>query len=357
MPSIGRLNCTNPLPLKPEAVNKKKPVPNPHDAFFRRTLGREAVAREFLRHYLPAPVSARLDLQTVALEDASFVDEALREHVSDLLYRVGLREGGTAFVYVLLEHKSVPDERVALQVLRYLAQAWDRLPAPLPLIVPVVIYHGAQPWRVGRHLRDLFGPNTQDDIWRRFLPDFEYHLCDLTKYADEELRGGLGLGAALKLLKHIFGQRLRAKLPDIFRELAEELPEQEVIAQLETMLHYLAASRRIATPQIREALYEVDKPGGRMITVLDELRQEGRLQGLQQGRQEGRQEGLREGATELTLQLLRAKLGRLDLATKERVQALAYPQLKQLTKALLQFESRADLEKWLRRHAAPATKS
>jgi hypothetical protein len=84
-------------------MRKKKQIPNPHDAFFRQTLQRPGVAAEFLRLYLPEDIVAQLDLSRVTLEDGSFVDEKLREHFSDLLYRVGLRGGGDAFVFFLLE--------------------------------------------------------------------------------------------------------------------------------------------------------------------------------------------------------------------------------------------------------------
>lgn len=155
-------------------------------------MARPRAVAEFLRLYLPADLVAQLNLNQVHLEDSSFVDEKLREHFSDLLYRVGLKEGGEAYVYFLLEHKSAPDERVGIQLLRYLAQAWDRIPLPLPLIIPVVVYHGAVPWNVGERLSSLFGKPAGEQIWRRYLPDFEYHLCDLSRFSDEELAGNEG---------------------------------------------------------------------------------------------------------------------------------------------------------------------
>jgi predicted transposase YdaD len=136
--------------------------------FFRQTLQRPGVAAEFLRLYLPEGIVARLDLRRVTLEEGAFVDEKLRRHFSDMLYRVGVKGGGDAFVFFLLEHKSAPDERV-VQLLRYMALAWDRLPLPLPLIIPVVVYHGAAPWRVSRRLSGLFAPSVNDAVWREYL--------------------------------------------------------------------------------------------------------------------------------------------------------------------------------------------
>ncbi|MGH9842745.1 MAG: Rpn family recombination-promoting nuclease/putative transposase [Blastocatellia bacterium] len=328
-------------------MRKRKGIPNPHDAFFRRTMARPRAVAEFLRLYLPTAIVARLDLSLVHLEDASFVDEKLREHFSDLFYRVGLKEGGEAFVYFLLEHKSAPDERVAIQLLRYLAQAWDRIPLPLPLIIPVVIYHGAVPWNVGERLSSLFTKPAGEQIWRRYLPDFEYHLCDLSRFRDEELAGNEGLSAALKLLKYIFRRELPEKLPGIFRELAGALPEQEAATQVETMVSYLTESQRVTERQISKALFEAAE-GGRMETVLDKMRQQWRFEGQQEGQRKGKQ----IGAVEVALGQLRLKVGRLNRATVEQIQALPVASLKRLGKALLQFKSRADLDAWLRRSAA-----
>ncbi len=82
-----------------------------------------------------------------------------------------LRDGAPAFVHVLLEHKSTSDPAIALQLARYKSRIWeayadgklsvhwpggaggpsgsttrvDRLWA-LPAIIPVVFYHGGDPW-------------------------------------------------------------------------------------------------------------------------------------------------------------------------------------------------------------------
>ena len=75
------------------------------DKFFKAALTQPDAARSFLRDYLPAAVAETLDLSRLQLIKDSFVDEALQEQFSDLLYEVGLRDGGQAYVCVLFEHK------------------------------------------------------------------------------------------------------------------------------------------------------------------------------------------------------------------------------------------------------------
>ncbi|MEK7832858.1 MAG: Rpn family recombination-promoting nuclease/putative transposase, partial [Acidobacteriota bacterium] len=83
-------------------------IDNPHDAFFKAAFGRREVAADLLANYLPPEVAATLDLNTLEPIKDSFVDPELREHFSDLLYRVGLQGGGSAYACLLFEHKSTP---------------------------------------------------------------------------------------------------------------------------------------------------------------------------------------------------------------------------------------------------------
>ncbi len=333
----------------------RKRVPNPHDAFFRRVLSDLPVAAEFLRHYLPPAVSAALDLTTVQLEETSFTDHKLRQHAADLLFHVRLAKEGEAYILVLLEHKSAPDERVALQVLRYAVLKWDRLSLPLPLILPVVVYHGAIPWRIGRKLGGLFGKLYHEKIWRRYLPDFEYHLCDLSKFDDNELQGGEGLGAVLKLLKHVFRPDLKETLPEVILDTAVALSEVKATERLETMAVYLGEAGKVSEDAFEEALFKASNAGGLMETFLERLGR--RLNPIaveaatKEAMERGMERGMEQAVLEMTVALLKRKLGKLNKRSMNKIQQLPITELKQLGMDLLDFQSRADLDQWLEQQA------
>lgn len=69
-------------------------IHNPHDRFFRESFGRPEIVRNYLQEYLPPDLLSLLELDQLTLEDGSFIDESLREHQSDLLYRVQLQDDG-----------------------------------------------------------------------------------------------------------------------------------------------------------------------------------------------------------------------------------------------------------------------
>lgn len=324
---------------------------NPHDAFFRRMLARPERAAEFLRWYLPPKISALLDLTTLALEDTSFIDPDLREHFSDLLFRVRLKGGGEAFVLILLEHKSSPEPRVALQLLRYEALTWDRLPLPLPMLIPVVVYHGKEKWKVGKKFSSLFG--SVDKVWRRYLPNFEYHLCDLSKYRDDQLHGEGGLAPILKLLKYVFRPELATKLPEVFLETAKATSESQAKEELRTMVYYLESSGRADAEMVLNAFSKTRHKGGEMESIWTRLIEEFSPGVYKDLEARSSQQGMQQATIDLTLDMLEHKFGELETGVAEKIRGLAIGDVKNLAMDLLDFQSRADLDKWLQEHVQP----
>jgi len=50
---------------------------------------------------------------------------------------------------------------------------------------------------------------------RPYVPEYRYHLSDLSAYSDEELKRTAELGTGLLVLKHIFRPELRDHLPEV----------------------------------------------------------------------------------------------------------------------------------------------
>jgi hypothetical protein len=192
---------------------------NPHDRFVKEVFARQDCAAAHLRAFLPPAVRAALDLRTLELVSGSFVDEALQEHHTDLLYRVRLA-GREAFVYVLFEHQSTVDPLMALRVLRYVLRIWSRWQADhpgsqeLPPVVPMVLYHGEGRWSAPTNLRQLQGQGRAElEALLAHAPSCGFVLVDLSDLEDEVLRevareGAAFAGLALLTLKHVRSIRL-----------------------------------------------------------------------------------------------------------------------------------------------------
>jgi predicted transposase YdaD len=171
-----------------------------HDHFLKKLLEQPGTAGALLREHLPPEIVAGFADAEPELVPGTFVDPGLRETQSDRLFKVRRRDGGTAYVYCLVEHKSAPDRRIGLQLLGYLSAIWKRLGTQpehqekLPLVVPLVIYHGETrwkgPWRFSESL-----DASQEQI--SSLLDFPIPVLDVGHVerrrlsSQPHLRGGL----------------------------------------------------------------------------------------------------------------------------------------------------------------------
>ncbi len=297
---------------------------NPHDVFFKQYLSHPSAAADFLRQHLPTAMASLLDLTRLELVKDSFVDEQLRIHFSDLVYRTVTTAQTPLAVSLLFEHKSYPDEWVNFQVLRYQVRLWEqeftqlqaaqnearkaqttkgrveRVHTLTPILV-LLVYHGQAEWKVSlrfaRHLTGLQDPESAlAKALERYVPDFEPHLVNLTALPDEAIQGEIVTRLFVLVLKHIFEQGLGGQLDEILTMAAAVLRQPNGMAMVVALLRYLGrAGIQVRKEEVAQKLLALlPKEGGMLMqTMAEEWIEEGKRIGLQEGRQEGQQEGQR----------------------------------------------------------------
>jgi len=287
---------------------------NPHDSFFKDLFTRQEAAHDFLKLYLPPEVAAALDPDRLDIRKDSFIDPELQEHFSDILYRVGLASGGESYVYVLFEHKSYPDPRIAWQLLRYLVRIWeqaDKQGEPLLPVLPLVVYHGRPRWGVARDFAALFDLPA---VLQPYLPQFQYHLADLSAYSEAEIKAKVERAVILQIgllsLKYIYAEDVGEQLERIIRLAYELLDQPTALDYIRTILRYMAAGTdRLNETELKTIILKVIEEGDKLMpTLAEQWMQQGEAIGLEKGeaigRQKGREEGREEGR-EAALNVLR----------------------------------------------------
>src|SRR6056297_256410 len=123
-----------------------KKIQSANDHVFKNILGREDVARDFIRYYMPAEITSELNLDSLEVASESYISDHLEESLSDLVLTMQLKSGDPAEVYILIEHKSGLGKWTKLQLFKYMSEMWQKAAKinkeRLPLIVPLVFYHG-----------------------------------------------------------------------------------------------------------------------------------------------------------------------------------------------------------------------
>ncbi len=291
---------------------------NPHDHFFKVLFSSKQNAIDFVQHYLPAEVVQCLTLPTLEISKDSFIDATLSEHYSDLLYQVDLQNGQPSYIYLLFDHKSYVDPLVGLQLLGYMVRIWDLwlsqekekrkrqreqqelIPKlQLPPIMPIVLYHGEENWRVAPQFTALFELPPE---LGRYVPSFEYWLCDLSKYSDEELKGAVIsviLRTGLLTLKYALRPGLQERLADIFGLLRELTDKRTGLEYLEALLRYVSVKKEVTIEELERVVKEVfSKEEDIMADIAQKWIVIGLNEGLAKGRAEGHAEGRVEGCVE-----------------------------------------------------------
>lgn len=295
-----------------------------HDGFFKALMDQPGTAGVLLRERLPQPVTALLAPGEPELVEGSFIDEELRETRSDRLYRVGLRGGDSGYIYCLLEHKSTPDPRVALQLLRYIVRIWDRFDRDargrglLPAVIPLVVYHGAEPWKAPSRFVDMV---ASSDTLKLHLLDFPFGVVDVGRIDDVELSRDSRLRAGLLVLKYAMiampDERWQGVIAGVFAEL-RSMPQEFLEAVLRYMIRaYGYVDERGLAQALKRAMPEKEK---QMLSIAArEWLDQGRREGRDEGRREGRDVGRREGEVRALLRVLERRFGSVPHECEEAI--------------------------------------
>ena len=269
-----------------------------HDQFFKYVFSKPQTARTFFSNYLPPQVCNLLDFTSISVLKDSFVDAKMRVHLSDLLYQIQLKEPGQyLYIYILFEHKSYADEMVALQLLRYMVTIWhhsQKKGKKLIGILPIVFYHGEKAWQAPTNFQALI---DAPPALREYMPEFRYHLCNISQIEDEDIKGDAELKAALFSMKYVPRKDIKEKLDTIFRFVLDIEAEETLMAMTEAMLAYLpAAKTKLTIEDIEKVIQEISEERGKnMNSFVDVWVERGKMEGIQLGKLEGIQEGKLEG--------------------------------------------------------------
>ncbi len=286
-------------------TGKPKPLPKvSHDALFRALLENPGQATTLLRDYLPKAFAARMVDKPAKLVDGTYVDKDSRMTQSDRLFEVKLSGGSPALIYALLEHKSTLDAGTPLQLLGYMVRIWTRYaghkPArlrKLPVILPMVFYHGRAPWTVPQ----VFGEMVQSDKDSApFVPSFHYVLHDLADEPQQTLSGDTPVRSILTALRYV--QRNNEVSHAILTTILRGLPDGSDLEQV--AFRYIVERYTVLPDDVRVALDDAKQDGGKalMDTVAEAWKKqaeaEGEAKGLAAGEALGREKGLAEGLLE-----------------------------------------------------------
>lgn len=269
-------------------------VQTPHDKFFKETFGKIGVAKDFLNNYLPENITNIVDMNTIEPQKDSFIDKELKEIFADMLFKVNINNE-EGYIYFLFEHKSYTSKNISFQLLKYMIGIWEAKinneeTDRFPMIIPLVIYHGKNNWNISTTLGEMIeGYDSFSPELKKYIPNFEYLLYDISRYKDEDIKGELYLRIALTIYRDIFTKDDKGIEKTILRssEYLAKLEDQHTgVEYFETLMSYVFNAR---TDWTKEAVNEIlgkiktTYPEGSevVMTLAEQFREEGTMRGLE----------------------------------------------------------------------------
>ena len=302
----------------------------PHNNLMLAILEEPSRALSILRLGLAPWIVEQLADEPPQPQDGSFVDQHLRATHSDKLFKVRFRDDQEHFVYVLFEHKSYSDPATALQVAKYKTRIWERYAQgrperlrALPAILPLVVYHGQQPWTAPPSLAAMLA--AKDQRLRELEAPFGYFLWDLGSVPLERLAGDPAARSGLLALRYSHARSEQERLA-LLELVLEGLPEDTEYGK--QVVLYMIVMWELPLPTL-EAAAERAKPG-RGRRIVGEVAQ----QLVDQGRAEGRAEGKVEALAEAVMELAEHHFGQLPETIRRIIAAGSLTQLKAWHRAM-----------------------
>jgi predicted transposase/invertase (TIGR01784 family) len=281
-------------------ADKPKALTTPHDRLFHRVFGERENAIAFFKKALPPRIAKHIDWGTMQALPQKVVEEALGKGRLDLVFSVRIA-GRPALLAIICEHQTSVEYWMASRMAKYvlfLGEWWrgqHKETKKLPLVLPFVLYHGKSPWTAPLNLRELVDipPELGEDV-ACFVPDFTYLVEDLHERSDESIKAlweHTMVRLVLQLFKHVFDQNFVRKVREILHDSTFWLDLPRELQALRPVLSYVL---EVIEDPAQENLKEFERAlgphaEGFVMTVAEQLREEGREEGHEKGREQGEQ--------------------------------------------------------------------
>ncbi len=278
-------------------------IHQPHDKMFKAGLSDPIVCKQFLQAHLPKHLLAKIDFDSIKVQQNTFINPRLKDCETDVLLQVMI-QGKIGYIYILCEHQSSLDYTITLRlwgyVLEILKEHLKNYPdsckdKTLPVVIPLVYYNGADPYVACVDFFDLFGEHAE--LAKQYLLA-PFILVDLSNLSDESLLTFdryMLMFLAMKYCRQ--GEVVLEKLWRV-KEIISKIEQDHGDTYLCQVLEYIIATGNLQNVEkFCDFVSEVvSKPlGERIMTLADVLEQRGIQQGVQQSQYAIAAKMVREG--------------------------------------------------------------
>ena len=176
-------------------ISTEKAIHDKHDRGYKFLLSSRRIFLQLLNTFVKQGWVEEIDEKNMMLINKSFILQDFKDKEADLVYKIRVKEQEVIF-YVLFELQSSVDYQMPYRLLQYMVEIWreylkdieanvaEAKDFKLPVIVPMVLYNGANRWTACKSYKEYL---RNSDLFGEYAVDFNYILLNVNGYPDEEL--------------------------------------------------------------------------------------------------------------------------------------------------------------------------
>ncbi len=271
-----------------------------HDKFFKQSMNRKEVAYEFFVSNLPEEIKAIADLSSLKAMNTSFIDTSIGVKEADMLFSVNFKDGDTGYFYILLEHQRSNDKLMAFRLLKYMICICDNhikntKDKTLPIVYPMVFYTGSKNPKMEMNLWNLFA--NKELAKKLFIGP--YRLVDVKESNDDNVHVRIWCGIMEFVMKHVDEEDIAPFIQKV-KPVLKTIGEKSYDYFLEILWYYGNKVESKEGKRVLDIFYEAapDENREEVMSIFEQLRQEGIALGKQEGIALGEQRGIALGKQE-----------------------------------------------------------
>lgn len=201
----------------------------------------------------------------------------------------------------------------------------------LPLVIPLVFYHGPEPYNGPRDIRELI--SAPNELIQKLFESF--HLIDTHDLADETLREQKWVGIMTFVMKHIYARDFLVFIQPFIQMLQQLEASKNSTEYMVLLLNYLlnignTTKATVLVQTIKEGL-SVPK-GEEIMSIASQLIKEGWQGWLEESMAKGQQ----KGELNFLLRLLERKFGSVPSTYRQKIEEANSEQIFQWSIQLLE---------------------
>ncbi len=269
--------------------------------------------------------------------------------IADKLFKVWLKDGKTAWLLIHVEVQERVTKTFARRLFIYNYRLLDKEKHQVE-VVSLAVLTGAGHGRTGRYETSRWGCSTV----------FDFPCARIADYADrwEELEQSDNIFAVVVMAqlkahetKGDNAGRLAWKRQLLFSLYRRGFTREQIV-NLFRFFDWVLTLPAGLEQQLQQEVYDYEE--GKKVPFKSHYEIFAEQRATERGLKRGLEQGLEQGLgriRSLTLRQLETQVGELNDRLRKRLAKLSIEQIEQLAEALLKFDSKSDLNEWLKAHS------